>query len=119
MSTRQVMTAWLLFGLGMGVLAGTNIMLATNGAFIGGLLGIAIGLTVGFVGGILRLLYLNRIASAATSNVTLPWSLAAIPIALAVIAGFVRLVGGPAPVYLSFLGLSAATLFLLAFSRRQ
>ena len=54
------MTYCLLLGLGLGVLAGANLMLATGGDPRGGLAGIAIGLTAGTIGGIARTLYLRR-----------------------------------------------------------
>ncbi len=59
MSAREVMAAYMLLGLGLGVLGGINLMVANDGNFRVGLLGIAIGLSVGCAVGIIRVIYLR------------------------------------------------------------
>jgi hypothetical protein len=119
MSRRQIITTWLWFGLGLGVLSATNIMLATGGDLFGGLVGIAIGLTIGVVGGILRLIYLNHSALIPASNLRGSWTMAVSAVTLVVIGSFVRAAGGPALVYLSLLGVSVVILLILLLIRVQ
>ncbi len=115
MSAREVMAACMLLGLGLGVLGGINLMVANDGNFRVGLLGIAIGLSVGFAGGIMRVTYL-RYSSPSTSAPLLKDVAAQaqriVVIALAVVSGLVRAAGGPPLIYLPLLG---GSLVLLTF----
>ena len=113
------MTYCLLLGLGLGVLAGANLMIATAGDLRGGLAGIAIGLTAGAIGGIARTLYLRRNAPASHSDAprAWPWPMAALAATPAVIGGFVQVAGGPALLSLALLGCSI--ILLAELSRRQ
>ncbi len=116
MSAREVMAAYMLLGLGLGVLGGINLMVANDGNFRVGLLGIAIGLSVGFAGDIIRVIYL-RYSSPSTTSAPLPKDVPAqaqriVVIALAVVSGLVRAAGGPPLIYLPLLG---GSLVLLTF----
>ncbi len=115
MSAREVMAAYMLLGLGLGVLGGINLMVANDGNFRVGLLGIAIGLSVGFAGGIIRVIYLRY--SSPSPSASLPTNVPAqaqriVVIALAVVSGLVRAAGGPPLIYLPLLG---GSLVLLTF----
>ncbi len=115
MSAREVMAAYMLLGLGLGLLGGINLMVANDGNLRVGLLGIAIGLSVGFAGGIMRVIYLRY--SSPSSSAPLPKDVPAqaqrtVVIALAVVSGLVRAAGGPPLIYLPLLG---GSLVLLTF----
>lgn len=113
------MTYCLLLGLGLGVLAGANLMIATGGDLRGGLAGIAIGLTAGAIGDAARTLYLRRNAPASQPDgpQAWPWPTAALAASPAVIGGFVQAAGGPALVSLALLGCSI--ILLAALSQKQ
>ena len=105
----HVFTYCLVLGLGLGVLSGINLMIASDRDLMAGVLGITIGLSVGAVGGILRTLYLRHKEPAEVSDSASPWPWAttALVVAPAVLGGLVRAAGGPAIVSLVLLACSA------------
>ena len=105
----HVFTYCLILGLGLGVLSGANLMLASDGDLMAGVLGVTIGLSVGAVGGVLRTLYLRRQEPAEASDDASPWpwTTTALVVAPSVLGGLVRAAGGPAIVSLLLLTCSA------------